>query len=78
MVHSKPLKCTITFIVHCSRYKKENQTEAAKNRAKKEITKHTHTHTKQGPVTLSTKLQSTALTLNYLAVQRLEKKLIQY
>ena len=58
-----------TFTAHYSTHKKENQIEAAKNRAKKRITQNAHTQTKQqGLVTLSTELQSTALILNYLHV----------
>ena len=53
---------TITFIVHYFRYKKENQTEAAKESCEERNHKthaHTHTHThkhthtkQQGHVTL--------------------------
>ena len=53
---------TITFIVHYSRHKKENQIEEAKKGITQKKKK-----TKQGHVTLSTALQSTALTLNFLA-----------
>ena len=57
---------TITVIVHCLRYKKENQTEEAK-KYNKERNHKTQQTKQQRHVTLSTELQFTALMLNFLA-----------
>ena len=58
----------ITFIVHHLRLEKENQIYRRSKEIEQEMVhKNTHTQTKQQEhVTLSSKLQSTALTLNFL------------